>query len=870
MNSHTPTIAQPGTQNRLVQASALVVVAAGIVLAVKGQRLLDIAAPYGYFYWAQGGVRALIGGSFIAAGLLFIRPATPTSPLPRALTWTLLGLLLAAAFALRAFHLDSAPPGLFYDEASNMHEAMRIAERGQYYVYSPANNGNPALYFYQMAALFKLFGVTTTAARMTSALSGVLAVLVLFLLGRRMYDEKVALLAAGLLAISRWHISFSRIAFSGIQATLWPALALLLLWIALQLPGRGEPRPPGWHGHSWPWIGLAWHAAAGIALALCLYAYTAAQVVLGVAGVLLLALAARHPRRLWERRWGLAAMAAAFALALLPLALYMRAHPEDFNQRAQQVWLFSGVPEGERGHVLADNVRRTLLQLDFAGDGNARHNLPYRRMLDFASAALAPAAVLWALANLTQSAPAACLLWFLLGLLPGILSVEAPHALRTLVVLPPLCLLLASLLRRMGAALATFLPRRLVWTPALALLLWAWLGYTETRLYLGAQTHSRQAWDDFESTATLAARSLRRLAAESSDLHCNIAGSLSLTMELWQDRLPIQLARRPSDLLQVDASRRQVFVYALTGGEGDVAAHIARFFPHASVQTVADPLGRPALVVAILTPEDYARNRGLHAVYAAGDRRLERVETGASLLQRGAEGFALPAPFAVQWTGMLVLPQTITACFRLRAHGAAELSIDAQPVASATSVRLCAGLHALAARYTPEGAPSLSLTWDAGAGGPPDAPLPDSVLVAHAFPRRGFLQRLYDRPDWQGEPDGQDVVEGIDFEWVDVPGDSRLFSVQWRGTLTAPHSGVYTFTTQAQDHSMVEVDGATLVERREQARLAASAGVYLPAGTYALEVKYSDSLGFSFMRLYWQPPGAGREILPGKYVEPAW
>ncbi|MBE7559962.1 glycosyltransferase family 39 protein [bacterium] len=915
--------------DRRRHALALVLVAAGLGLAARGQELLDLTAPYGYYYWAKGGLRALAGGVCLAAGLLFhgagagprgetaqkekssarvaarrsavdgaastfgprLVPSRPTavardtertpersefasegargaSPsLPRALVYSLLACVLLLALALRVPSLADVPYGLFYDEASNMHEAMRIAERGEHFVYTPANNGHPALYLYQMAGLFKLLGVTTTAARLTSALSGVLAVLLMFFLARRLFDEPTALVAAALLAVSRWHLTFSRIAFSGVQATVWPSLAVLLLWIAMRQPWKQDdaaaPTSPA---------RLAWFGAAGAALALCLYSYSAAHVMPAVVGLFLAGLAAASPRRFWKERWGLLPATLAFVVVLAPLALYMRAHPEHLNQRAGQVWVLADVPAEERGARLADNTRRTLLSLVFAGDSNARHNLPFRRALDFATAAAAPAALAWAATQAARPAYALGLLWFLFAFMPGILSTEAPHALRTLAALPPLLLLASALLVRLCRFLAFFLPDRFFWGPAVAVaLVLAVSSVKDLRVYFGPQTHSVEAWNEFEASATLAARALRDASRRGpAGLHCNLAHSLSLRMELWEDRLDVQPFRRPADWLDVDADRRQVFAHVLTSGDREAASRLRRFFPAAQIRTVADPYGRATMVLAVLEPRDYRENLGLTAHYRHGDESLARIESGESLANRGAEGFLLPPPFRAEWTGMLVLVEPVVARFAPAASGEAFFSIDATTCEQGRPIRLAAGLHRLHAAYTCEADPWFSLTWDAGSGGDMDAPLPSRVLNANPFPDRGFLQIFYDRPDWQGEPDAQDVVDAIDFEWIEVPGDSRLFSMEWRGQLTVPVSGVYEFGARAQDHAVVVVDGRMLLDAHELQRETAAHSVFLAAGRHELVVRYSDQLGFSLMQLYWRPPGGEREILPGRYVEPAW
>lgn len=857
--------------------------ATGVWLAVRGQLLLDAAAPYGYFYWAKGGERLLISGLLLAAALTLPGASPATGPLPRRPVRLALAVLLLLAIALRAYDLPRTPPGLFYDEASNMHEAMRIAERGEHFVYTPANNGHPALYLYQMAGLFKLCGVTVTAARLTSALSGALAVLLLFLLARRMFDERVALLAAALLAVSRWHLSFSRIVFSGIQTTVWPALAVLLFWMLLRPTLReAESAPPAEAPEASPgrarWLLLP--AAAGVALGLCGYSYSAAQFTVGVVVGLLLALLVRAPRALARQRLPLALAVLAFLLTLAPLALYFHAQPGEFNRRAGQVWLLSGVPEEQRLPILTDNVRRTLLEFNFIGDDNPRHNLPGRRLLDAASAALLPAALFWGLWHATRPAYFACLLWLALLLLPGILSTEAPHALRTLGALPPLILLLAALLGRIGEFLRSFLPVRLAAAPAVAFgLTWAVIAVGESALYFGKQTRSPEAWEHFEAPWRLAAETLRRFPDHA--LHCRPSDSLPLRMLLWEDRLSIAPFRRPADYLAVDAEREHLFLHVLTGRGDDPAARVQHFFPAARLERLLDPFGQPCLVLALPTPADYRHARGLRARYRAADGALiERVEPAQALAPKATGDFPLPPPFQAEWQATLVLPESLTARFQLTADGSAELRLDGTPYLSGETRRLASGLHNLRLSYSspeatapadmaPTGPVALHLAWDGGQGGGFE-PLPEHFLVAQPFPSRGLVQRFFDRPNGWGEPDAQDAVQQIDFEWIEVPGDSRHFSMEWSGTLHVPFSGVYAFTARSQDRARIEIDGQEVLNVAGQARQSATARLYLSSGPHRLLVAYSDETGYSFMQLYWQPPNGEMEILPVEYLSPSF
>src|SRR5262249_21755943 len=74
-----------------------------------------------------------------------------------------------------------------------------------------------------------LFGL-----RVGSVIEGLLSVLLLYLLGRRLWGPRPALLAAGFMAVAAWHIHFSRTGFHYMQALLVTLAALYFMMRGIQ------------------------------------------------------------------------------------------------------------------------------------------------------------------------------------------------------------------------------------------------------------------------------------------------------------------------------------------------------------------------------------------------------------------------------------------------------------------------------------------------------------------------------------------------------------------------------------------------------------------------------------------------------------
>jgi len=162
-----------------------------------------------------------------------------------------LGCVLAIAFAARmaaAFAIQArVPPGgldLIEGDASGYwHLAESLVDGDEYSYYSPPRRvlrmpGFPAL----LAASFLAFGKSAIAARIVLAAVGTLGCYLVFVLGRRLFNERAALLGAALTAVTPTFIGFTPLFLSEtafavtLVASLIPAVSLL--------KGLADPQMP--------------------------------------------------------------------------------------------------------------------------------------------------------------------------------------------------------------------------------------------------------------------------------------------------------------------------------------------------------------------------------------------------------------------------------------------------------------------------------------------------------------------------------------------------------------------------------------------------------------------------------------------------
>jgi len=293
---------------------------------------------------------------------------------------------VAALYRLNIAPLDVVPPGCFSDEAHYGLDALAVLD-GQHAVFFPDNGGREPLFIYLVAGSVALFGRTVAALRLPAALAGIAAVGLTFLLAREMFRRAlgregalaVATLAGLLLAVSQWHVTFSRIAFRASTTPLLEVLAFWLLWRGLNAiqdrataPGRATARVAP----------TMWFALSGTALGACLYTYLSSRfvplvlIIFFVLWVLFRRLPLPHPPTPTLPWRHLALLVLVAAIVFAPLGAYFALHPGDFLHRAGEASVFN--PAWNHGDPLgafADSAVKAAGMLFWAGDPNWRHNV---------------------------------------------------------------------------------------------------------------------------------------------------------------------------------------------------------------------------------------------------------------------------------------------------------------------------------------------------------------------------------------------------------------------------------------------------------------------------------------------------------------
>jgi len=336
--------------------------------------------------------------------------------------------ILALGATVRIVGIDSNPPGFFCDEASIGVNAASIMTTGRDehgallpIFFRAFGEYKFPVFIYGSIPFIGIFGLTEQALRLSAAAFGTLTILLVFFLAGKLFNTRTALVSAFLLAITPWHIHYSRIAFELISFPLLLTLGLFLFFISLKKP--------------------KFLPVSASAFAVTCYTYSAAWIIVP----LLLGMLVLLYRKwiLLNLRLTLVSFILFFAL-LAPLITHISSGPGQI--RAMQVSLFSqDLSTPETISKFFDFYTR-YFSLDFLfrfGDNGpiTRHYLPGHGQLYWFQLPLLLAGVAFLLWK--RNKVSVLLLWLLLIFpLSGALTGESPISSRT--ILGPVVLALVA------------------------------------------------------------------------------------------------------------------------------------------------------------------------------------------------------------------------------------------------------------------------------------------------------------------------------------------------------------------------------------------------------------------------------------------
>ena len=389
----------------------------------------------------------------------------------------LLIFILAGFF--RLWKIKTIPPGLYPDEAINGNDALLSLENNNFKIFYPENNGREGLYIWLIALSFKIFGAYIWSLRIISAIIGTFTTLGMYLLVKALMEsskkweswgnktirqsssekkldaelrsatpraEWIALLSAFFLAISFWHINFSRIGFRAILVPfclVWGIYFLLKGLNTSNLKSILSTTLAGIFFGVGFYTYIAFRIAILIPLFLMLYQmwryWPRFKVILSDKCSMFSLIKKTYIRDSWWR-WDLFFIVV--ILVALPLGIYFFQNPSDFIGRASGVSVFAAenpIKEFTKSAV------KTLAMFNFCGDFNWRHNYSGSPMISWSVGILFIVGFLISIREIIKAIKNKTsfivyymlIIWFTLMLLPAVFTAEGvPHAIRTIGVIP--------------------------------------------------------------------------------------------------------------------------------------------------------------------------------------------------------------------------------------------------------------------------------------------------------------------------------------------------------------------------------------------------------------------------------------------------
>lgn len=373
--------------------------------------------------------------------------------------------ILAIAVFFRFYNLTDVPPGLYPDAAINANDAIGALKSGDFKLFYPENNGREGLFINLIAFSFWLFGPSIWAIKIVPALFGSLTVLGLYLLTRQLFlylhkkaADKIALLSSFFLAISFWHVNFSRLGFRAIMVPfllVWSFYFLFKLIYHLENSLHvSRAKVLSFSLLSGLLFGLGLHTyiafriAPLILIPICLFAFVNYYRAFKVYREHKFTIKESFVQSYFKDGWfGWDLFFVAIVLAALPMILYFWQHPIDFVGRTGQVSVMSSA---EPAREFAISAIKTIGQFVAIGDHNARHNQPGSPQIFWPLIPLFIIGLGYSIGQIFKSdnwrqkdfnslqTHFTLLFWWGAMLAPSILTTEGiPHSLRSIGSIPP-------------------------------------------------------------------------------------------------------------------------------------------------------------------------------------------------------------------------------------------------------------------------------------------------------------------------------------------------------------------------------------------------------------------------------------------------
>ena len=805
-----------------------------------------------YFWMQQGDYRTVLPG-WILFGLgcaLFIAALWPwrreewvETPVSKPVETAFLVLILALAAFFRIYRLGELPPGIFFDQGFVGWAALKILHEGYHPLYTDEVFRNPPLLLYQMALWLAIFAVNQFNFFLFFALLSMVSLVLIYWTFRQLAGPRTALIGLFILAVMRWHVTFSRNGFPTIQVPLYMFGTMAFLLHGLKT------------GKRWTFV------TAGVFFALGLYTYQAYKIFPLLLVVLGLYEFVTHWGSLTQgskkpglgskvlyllklpNAKNLAIFSLVFFLLVTPL-IYQTFRTHDVGWRESNYNIFRTIREKHSLEPIWFMVSNTAKMFNRTGDVNERHNIPNHRMLDNYTAALFVLGLAYALFHLRQRKYFFAVSGFFLMSLACILSQDPAHANRMLGTVPFLTLLaalpIAALWRRIQIAwgiLGELVLVLFLLQPAFLMALENYKTFFEE--FAGANSlYSSGVWAGYSVSETRVGELILK-EGENYDYYLMPRyydyPTVNFLSYFHKDR--VKKMEMPGDFVPFKTEDPQRGVcYVMMHEHAGVLKLLKELYPTGTLEEPRDLTGAVMVDFYKVPAQAVAQAHGLKGNLGKGEQIFTAFPQGLP-----------PGPYHGVFKGDVFVNTAGDYHFAAQTNGKVTWSIAGRPILPTTHLFLPRGFYSIEVRLTASTGPvqlSLSLR-----GAKNSMPLNGENLTPFNL-HRGILGHWFSSQ----EPGGPIVLEqwnpilnfphGGDFTYT-----NWAFSVIWEGTLSAPESGDYGFEGKTDEPSRLEIDGRQVFDGGPNK----VGTIRLLKGNHKIKILYKKVLGPIFS-LDWKKP----------------
>jgi hypothetical protein len=776
------------------------------------------------------------------------------------------------AVAARFLGLDQVPFGINADEGDRAATAIQIVRgTNTESVFGDGWYHISMVYFTLLSWLFKLIGIGFVQARVFGATASVITLAIIIWIGSRHFSWRVGLMAGGVFAVLGIALQFAReTTESGPTATLW-ALSMALFLEAART------------GRMWAWVG------AGLAGGFSVYFYPTGRLWAALAALVCVYFFVHGlgGRRVAVAR-GIVVAAVAGIMIMSPFAANIARTPENFTLRAAETSIFnSNNPPRLRYYnhewstpqlVVEQTIRGVGAFNQFVDDGGFWPT--DKPIMNGLLVVLTLLGIGWASLKVRDPRYVVLALWFWLGLVGVIVTVETPNFQRMGTAIPTLAffsvLVLDSLIRRVQTAAsrssASWTPRVAMSATVAAALLVAWIGIGQATFYFG-DYGKRDRWPQ----STIQGEAVNEQGVDT--LTMSIGRGYHMVNSGWVQLLAPETPRGglkfPGNDLPLTRPADSNLAFMVFPEQHFYIPYLRSIYPSGSLQDYTHPSEGTVVSMYRVSQEAWAAAQGAKAQVEGGD--VTFVPT-LGAVPAGIAGY----PAHVTWTAGLRVLNYWNYSFRI-GPGPARLSIDgtevvnvpAGEIVAEATVSLAAGDHALTYEGTVEMA-GKAPTFEWAEQGVPDGngvslPLQwRPTRTEELFSEQSVPRGLFGVVQVEGRPEQHLLSNALALCCVSglVRNDGKPYSVTWTGSLEAPSTGSYTMTLHLQGRGHLLIDGTEVIRRDAPADEPFSAGITLGAGKHAVELKLETENTRGDVEWRWTPPGGEDSIVPPSALSP--